>query len=134
MVAEENDPNKVYMLSPDHMEESIRWYLVPVKDRLRAIAGTYQAAHDQAKAAHDEETPGWFGGEGHGHVRPATSSFLNEVSYQLMELASDQDRLATSLQAYHDMLMAHIKEARDRDQAHADNFTAIHRELESGGR
>lgn len=132
MVAAENDPSQVYKLAPDHMEESIKWYLVPVKDRLRAIAGTYQAAHDQAQAAHDQETPGWFGGEGHGHVRPATSSFLNEVSYQLGELAGDQDKLATSLQSYHDMLVAHIKEARERDQGHADNFTAIHRELDSG--
>lgn len=134
MVAAENDPNQVYMLSPDHMEESIKWYLVPVKDRLRAIAGTYQAAHDEAKAAHDRETPGWFGGEGHGHVRPATSSFLNEVSYQLGELAADQDKLATSLQGYHDMLMAHIKEARERDEGHAENFRAINRELDNGRR
>ncbi len=132
MVAPENDPNQVYKLSPELMAESIRWYLVPVKDRLRALAGTYQAAHDQAKAAHDEETPGWFGGEGHGHVRPAISSFLNEVSYQLGELANDQDQLATSLQNYHDMLLAHIKEAQERDQAHADNFIAIQRELENG--
>lgn len=97
MVAPENDPNQVYKLSPEHMEESIRWYLVPVKDRLRALAGIYRAAHDQAKAAHDQETPGWFGGEGHGHVRPAISSFLNEVTYQLDELANDQDQLATSI-------------------------------------
>lgn len=128
------DPNDMYMLAPDHMEESIRWYLVPVKDRLRAIAGIYQAAHDQARAAHDEETPGWFGGEGHGHVRPATSSFLNEVAYQLGELAADQDKLATSLRGYHDMLMTHIKEARERDEAHAENFRAIHRELDNGRR
>ena len=132
MVAAENDPNQVYKLSPTHMAESIRWYLVPVKDRLRALAGTYQAAHDQAKAAHDQETPGWFGGEGHGHVRPAISSFLNEVAYQLSELAHDQDQLATSLQSYHDMLVAHIKEAQARDQLHADNFVAIQRELENG--
>ncbi|MGH3758980.1 hypothetical protein [Actinophytocola sp.] len=30
---------------------------------------------------------GWFGGEGNGEVRPASSSFLNEVTWQLQRLA-----------------------------------------------
>ncbi|HEX6353852.1 hypothetical protein [Actinophytocola sp.] len=130
MAAPENDPDKVYKLSPEHMEESIELYLDPVIQELRRIAGIYRAAHDQARAAHVEETPGWFGGEGNGHVKPAISSFLNEVTFQVSELVGDQDELVASLQNYRDMLQAHINQAVQNDLAHADQFIAIHRELD----
>lgn len=130
MVAPENDPDKVYKLSPEHMTESIEIYLDPVIQDLQRLAVTYRAAHDEVKAAHDQEAPGWFGGEGNGHVRPAISSFLNEVTYQVGELVADQDELVASVQNYRALLQAHIDEAVRTDLAHADRFTAIHRELD----
>lgn len=127
----EHDPAKVYMISTPHMAEGIEVYLDPVVRDVQRVAGTYRAAHDQAKAAHDQQTPGWFGGEGNGHVRPAISSFLNEVVYQVGELAGDQEQLAASLQNYRDMLAAHIDQAVRTDLANADRFHAIHRELDA---
>ncbi len=130
-MSEEKDPDKVYELSPTHMAEGIEIYLDPVVRDVQRVAGTYRAAYDQAKAAHDQETPGWFGGEGNGHVRPAISSFLNEVVYQVGELVGDQEQLAASLQNYRDVLMAHIDKAVRTDLANADRFLAIHRELDA---
>lgn len=135
MGAQEHDPDKVYMLSPDHMEEAIEIYLDPVVQELGRVAGTYRAAHDEAKAAHDQETPGWFGGEGNGHVRPAISSFLNQVTYEVSLLVADQDQLVASLQNYRAALQAHIDGARRTDLANAEVFDAIHRDLnENWGR
>ncbi|MFI7677081.1 hypothetical protein [Actinophytocola sp. NPDC049390] len=127
----EMDPTKVYMISTPHMAEGIELYLDPVVRDVQRVAGTYRAAHDQAKAAHDQQTPGWFGGEGNGHVRPAISTFLNEVVYQVGELAGDQEQLAASLQNYREALVAHIDKAVRTDLTNADRFLAIHRELDA---
>jgi hypothetical protein len=130
MTAPENDPDKVYTLSPEHMMQGIEIYLDPVVRDVQRIAGTYRAAHDEVSAAHSQEAPGWFGGEGNGHVRPAISSFLNEVVYQVSELVVDQDQLAASVQNYRQTLQAHIDQAVQTDLMHANRFTAILRELD----
>jgi hypothetical protein len=90
----------------------------------------YAAAHSEVKAAHDCEAPGWFGGEGNGRVKPATSSFLDEVGVQLEQLVADQSALASSLANYRAFLLDHADWARTTDRLQADRFQQIQRELE----
>lgn len=125
----EADPSKCYKLSPDHMELSMRWYLDPVIRQLASLQKEYGAAHTEVTQARDSEAPGWFGGEGNGSVRPATTAFLDQVVAQLGALATDQGSLAASLQEYRNALQGHIDWAREHEQECADRFTSLQREL-----
>lgn len=126
----DDDPTKVYAISPDYMSRMIDLYLTPVVDELGELHRSYSDAHAEVKGAHASEALGWFGGEGHGEVKAATSSFLNEVGYQLEQLVADQNALASSLAGYRKFLQDHITWARQNDQLHADRFTALQRELD----
>ncbi|GAB3442510.1 hypothetical protein [Actinophytocola sediminis] len=127
---EDDDPTKVYKISPGYMEQMIEWYLTPVINKLGELRDGYTEAGAEVRAAHGNETPGWFGGEGNGEVKAASSSFLSEVSSQLEQLVADQSGLASSLTEYRAFLLNHADWARKQDQLHADRFAAIQRELE----
>jgi hypothetical protein len=129
----ELDHTQVYQLTPSHMEVAIQEFLTPVIDRLAAIGTEYTAAHGEIKAAHDSETPGWFGGEGHGDIRLAVSSFLNEVEYQLSELVDDQNQLTASLTNYREGLLGHIDWAKQTEVKQVQRFQAITRQLDDMG-
>lgn len=103
-------------------------------DDLGELRRSYSDAHAEVKSAHGSEALGWFGGEGHGQVKAATSSFLNEVGYQLEQLVADQSGLAWSLAGYRKFLQDHIAWARQHDQPQADRFLAIQRELDEFGK
>ena len=133
MTEPDNDPTRVYAISPDYMERMIDWYLTPVIDKLGQLGTGFAEAHGEVKSAHDNQTPGWFGGEGHGDVKAATSSFLNEVGHQLEQLVGDQRALASSLTEYRTKLRNHITWARDTDNQQADNFRSIERHLDEKG-
>ncbi|MDQ3790447.1 MAG: hypothetical protein M3422_24825 [Actinomycetota bacterium] len=130
----EPGPQPDYALNPGTFEKGIDRYLEPVVRDLAAVSDSYSSAHVDVAAAHANETPGWFGGEGNGEIRSATSSFLNEAAWQLQQLAGDQAELLGSLREYEAFLRAHIKWARETDEKHAENFRAIHRELLEGPR
>jgi hypothetical protein len=127
------DPTQVYTINPDHMQQGIDWYLTPVIDKLAQIRDGFTAAQGEVKAAHDSQTPGWFGGEGHGEVPMAISSFLNEAAYQLEQLCADQTELHKSLADYRTMLQNHLTWARDTDLRQADAFRGIQRMLDQRG-
>lgn len=130
MTDPETDPAQYYRLTPTHMEEGIRVFLSPVVGRLTALGAGFAESRDAIKAAHDNQTPGWFGGEGSGEVKPATSSFLNEVTYQLDQLVADQNSLTESLTQYREFLLGHIDWARETEVKHTERFTAIARDLD----
>lgn len=134
MAGPDGDPAQVYMINTDYLKRMVEWYLTPVIDKLGELRDGYAEAQAEVKAAHDNETVGWFGGEGNGVVPPASSSFLNEVGYQLGQLVSDQTALASSLADYRTFLLDHASWAEQQDKLHADTFVAIHRELEEFGR
>lgn len=69
--------------------------------------------------AHDTYGAGWFGGEGDGDVRSASSSFLNEMEYQLRWLAADYADLAQSLADYQTFLLEYAAQARETDNDNA---------------
>ncbi|OLF19544.1 hypothetical protein [Actinophytocola xanthii] len=123
-----------YALEPRALENGIGWFLDPVIEGLRGIDGLYAAARDEVVAAHASERPGWFGGEGTGEVRAASSSFLNEVAWQLQLLAGDQSELLASLRDYRSVLIGHIAWARETDGRAAERFRAIERDLDERGR
>lgn len=75
-----------------------------------------------------------MGGEGSGEVKTAISLFLDEVRTQLGGLVDDQNKLTASLTNYREGLLGHISWARETDQAHAELFNAIGRELGQTGR
>lgn len=130
----EPGPPPDYALSPETLEDGIDAYLAPVIRDLVPVNDGYSSAHADVAAAHANEAPGWFGGEGNGEIRSATSSFLNEVAWQLQQLAGDQTELLGSLREYEAFLRSHITWARETDEKHAENFRAIHRELLDGPR
>jgi len=131
MPEEDGHPVQVdYGINPSKMARAIEWYLVPVVTRLDQNSQSYSEAHAEVAAAHASETPGWFGGEGNGVVRTASSSFLNALEWQLRQLVQDQTELATSLHEYKDMLEAHLEWATSTDQAIADRFNAIGNDLD----
>lgn len=130
----EPGPPPDYALNPDTLETGIALYLDPLIADLGVVRDSYASAHAEIATAHATEAPGWFGGEGNGDVRAASSSFLNEVEWQLQRVAGEQTELVASLQEYAAFLRAHIQWARETDQKHADNFHAIHRELLDGPR
>lgn len=130
----EQDHTDVYQINPDHMELAIQEFLTPVIDTLAALGTRYGEARAEVTAAHQNQTPGWFGGEGNGEVIPASSSFLNEVGYQLGLLVADQNELTASLTNYRDGLLDHISWARKTDKAHAERFQSIARDLGQAGR
>ncbi|HEV8555458.1 MAG TPA: hypothetical protein VGR06_03555, partial [Actinophytocola sp.] len=80
------DQPRVYAISPDAMEQGIKWWLTPVVDNIKTISAGYTQAHAEVSTARDSETPGWFGGAGNNEVHWATSSFLNEAEWQLRQL------------------------------------------------
>lgn len=125
-------PNGVYALNPDHMKQGIDWYLTPVITELKEISAAFAQAHDEMATAHSSQAAGWFGREGNGEVRPATSSFLNEMEWQLRQLSEDQANLAGSLEEYKTALLNHIQEAVAWDGQNAERFRAIQRDLEAG--
>ena len=129
MVNPEADPKLCYSIAPDHMERSIQWYLDPVIGQLAALGTEYGTAHGEVTQARDSQAPGWFGGEGNGSVRPATTEFLDAVARQLEGLTADQTALHASLQEYRDRLQGHIDWARQHEQECVDRFTAIQSDL-----
>jgi hypothetical protein len=131
-VAPKPGPNGVYALNPEHMKRGIELYLDPVIRDVEQLSASYTQAHDEVVAAHSTQAAGWFGGEGNGEVRPATSSFLNEMEWQLRQLAEDQRQLAASLQEYRNALQKHIQGAVAWDSENAERFHAIQRDLEAG--
>jgi hypothetical protein len=133
MVASDTGQNRVYAVNPEQMSEGITWYLKPIVDKLEEISATFNTAHDEVSAAHDNETAGWFGETGNGDVKMASSSFLNEVEWQLRQLKDDQAQLAKSLHDYQDMLAEHLAYVQDTDQKIAANFRAIDKQLDEMG-
>jgi hypothetical protein len=119
-----------YAVDPPKMSQAIEWYLTPVVDTLADNSRSYSAAHDEVAAAHASEAPGWFGGDGNGRVRMATSSFLNALEWQLRQLVEDQTELATSVYEYRAMLQAHLEWATTTDQNIADRFNTIGNDLD----
>src|SRR4051794_7254953 len=97
---DDHAPHVDYAIDPQNLEQGIKWYLTPVIKRLDENNQSYSEAHSDVATAHDNEAPGWFGGEGNGRVRMATSSFLNALEWQLRQLVQDQTELATSLHEY----------------------------------
>ena len=126
-MTEPADPSVEYRLSPTGLEDGIRRFLTPVIDRLTGLRDGYRAAHDEVKSAHDRQAPGWFGGEGNSVVPPASSSFLNEVEWQLRQLVAEQAEMVTSLDEYRTMLRGHIDWAIRTDDENAERFRAIER-------
>jgi len=123
-----------YAIDPTNMQQGITWYLEPVTKRLEENGRAYTDAHADIASAHQSEAPGWFGGEGNGRVRPATSSFLNAVEWQLRQLIQDQTELTASLLEYKAMLEGHIEWATGTDKAIADRFISIGNDLDNLGR
>lgn len=132
MVNPEADPNLCYTIAPDHMELSIQWYLDPVIRQLAALGTDYGTAHGEVTQARDSQAPGWFGGEGNGKVRPASTAFFGEVATQLEALTADQNALHASLQEYRNRLQSHINWARQYEQECVDRFTSLQSELGGG--
>ncbi|MBP2327474.1 hypothetical protein JOF56_007859 [Kibdelosporangium banguiense] len=115
------------------MEQAIRWFLEPVLNQLEKINGNYSAAHGEIKAAHDNQTPGWFGGVGNNEIPMISSSFLNAAEWQVRQLTADHAEQLRSLQDYRAMLKGHIAAIRDTEQQIATRFRAIDAELEGQG-
>jgi hypothetical protein len=133
MGAPDAGPDPDYALDPDRLEVAIEWFLTPLINDLARLAKSYAAAHVEVGDAHASEMPGWFGGEGNGEVRSASSSFLNEVTWQVQQLADDQTQLLASLRDYRSMLVRHIAWARETDERVAERFRAIERDLDARG-
>lgn len=129
MIESDSGQEKVFAIDPDAMEQAIGWWLTPVVDHLKQISGGDTQAHAEVAAAHDTQADGWFGGEGNNEVRWATSSFLNETEWQLRQLADEGAQLASSLEEYRDILLGHIKWARQMDKQNAERFRAIERDM-----
>jgi hypothetical protein len=122
-----------FALDPDLLEDGIKWFLDPVIHALTKLERDYATAHAEVAAAHASETPGWFGGEGNGEVRSASSSFLNEVAWQLQQLSDDQTELLASLRDYRAVLASHATWAKETDERAAERFRAIERDLDARG-
>jgi hypothetical protein len=133
MVEQGASPDPDYAVDPKTMKDAMNWYLTPVIDELNRISTGFAAAHNEVKTAHDTEAAGWFGGVGNGDIRMASSSFLNAAEWQLRQLTQDQAELAKSLDEYHAVLEDVIARAQKTDQAVADRFVAIDRNLEEMG-
>lgn len=125
----EPGPQPDYALNPGALEVGIKKYLEPAIKDLVEVSDSYTAAHTEVVTAHDTEAVGWFGGDGNGEVRTASSSFLNEAAWQLQQLAGDQAELLASLQEYMAFLRAHIQWATQTEQKIANSFRAIERDL-----
>jgi hypothetical protein len=123
-----------FALNPESLVEAIETYLTPVVIRLGEISPGYTTAHTEVATAHDTEAAGWFGGEGDGDVRSASSSFFNEVEYQLRWLAADYTDLAESLADYQTFLLEYAAQAREIDNNNAQRFHAIASQLDDEGR
>lgn len=123
-----------YAIDPNGLADGIKRFLDPVIKGLRESRDSFNTAHGEVNAAHDASTPGWFGGEGSGEVRPACSSFLNEVTYQLELLSKDQAGLVGSLEEYKTYLEGHIDWITNTENRITNRFTAIQRELDERGR
>lgn len=121
-----------YAIDTNSLEAGIQLYVKPVIDDLAAVSGSYTGAHADVANAHATTAAGWFGGEGNGDVRAASSSFLNEAEWQLQRLAAEQGELLTSLQEYVAFLRAHMQWATETDQKFASNFQSIHKDLDEG--
>jgi hypothetical protein len=131
MPEQDGQPTQVdYAINPPDMSRAIKWYLKPVVEKLAENSQSYDDAHAEVAAAHANEAAGWFGGEGNGRVRTATSSFLNALEWQLRRLVQDQTELATSLAEYRTMLEGHVEWATSTDQTIADRFIAIGNDLD----
>jgi hypothetical protein len=133
MVEQGASPDPDYAVDPVAMSQAIKWYLSPVIENIKQISTGFAAAHAEVKVAHDAESPGWFGGVGNGDIRMASSSFLNAAEWQLRQLTQDQAELAASLEEYQAVLYDVIERAQQTDQAVADRFRAIDRNLEEMG-
>ena len=123
-----------YAIDTQGLADGIKRFLDPVIRGLRESRDSFNAARDEVRSAHDASTPGWFGGEGSGDVRPACSSFLNEVTWQLQLLSKDQADLVGSLEEYKAFLEGHIDWIRNTESRIANRFKAIQRELDERGR
>src|SRR4051812_23622862 len=108
-------PKVDYSIDSKALEDGIRRFLEPVIKGLRESRDSFAAAHGQVKAGHDGSAPGWVGGEGNGEVRAASSSFLNEVAWQLEQLKTDQADLVASLEEYEAALRGHIDWIRNTE-------------------
>ncbi|MBP2327471.1 hypothetical protein JOF56_007856 [Kibdelosporangium banguiense] len=127
----QQDPD--YALDPDGMKQSIEWYLDPVIKRVREIDGGFKTAHDDVAKAYENEGGGWFGGEGNGVVRTASSSFFNETEWQLRQVLMEHTELAESLEEYKAALQTHIQGAKNRETVIANRFLAVDSHLQGLG-
>lgn len=121
-----------YALTPSVLDSNIEVYLKPVIADLGEVSASYSSAHAEVAAAHDNQSVGWFGGDGNGEVRTASSSFLNEASWQLQQLAGEQAELLASLQEYEAFLRSHTQWAAQNEEKIASRFRAIERDFLGG--
>lgn len=131
-MTEPADPSGEYRLSPAGLEDGIRRFLAPVIDSLTGLRDGYLEAHGEVQSAHSRRAAGWFGGEGNSVVPPASSSFFNEVEWQLRQLVGEQTEMVASLEEYRTMLRGHIDWAVRTDDENAERFRAIDRAFYGG--
>lgn len=60
-------------------------------------------------------------------VPPASSSFFNEVEWQLRRLVAEQAEMVVSLEEYRTMLRGHMDWAVRTDEENMERFSAIDR-------
>lgn len=126
-MTEPGEPSGEYRLSPAGLEDGIRRFLTPVIDSLAGLRDGYAAAHGEVQSAHARRAPGWFGGEGNSVVPSASSSFFNEVEWQLRQLVAEQGEMVVSLEEYRTMLRGHMDWAVRTEEENAERFRAIDR-------
>lgn len=132
-IPDSGTPQPDYAVKPEDIEDGVERFLDPVIRGLHVSRDSFTTASGDVKAAHDASTSGWFGGEGNGEVRPACSSFLNDVAWHLESLSRDQDELVGSLEEYKSMLLGHVDWIRNTEERITNRFLAIHRELDERG-
>lgn len=127
-------PQVDYAVSTKDMPLAVEWYLDPVIERMKKIQTGFASAQGEVEQAHTSTAPGWFGGHGFSGALPsASSSFFNELKWQIELLATEEADLVASLQEYRQTLQAHLKWADDTENAITQNFVRIARDLDASG-
>jgi hypothetical protein len=134
MTQPDNGPQPDFALDPESLQKGVRDFLAPIVKKLAEISPGFTAAHAEVATAHDTEAAGWFGGEGDGDVRSASSSFFNQMEYHLRWLAADYAELAQSLADYETFLLEYAAGVRVTDNENAQRFHGIMSQLDEEGR
>jgi hypothetical protein len=130
MIESGSGQEMVYAIDPDSMELAISWWLTPVIADLKQVNDQHTQARGELMAVHQNQPNGWFGGYGNSNeVRWASSTFFSEALSQLEPLLREGAELAASLEEYRDMLLAHIRWARQMDEQNAERFRGIERDM-----